>query len=680
MSGIKLVEADGIVFAQTENGIAKSLEKDLVFAFEHLKSDFKDSQGKPLRDLNLDDFPISLSASGPASIPIGQEAWTISGGAKASINLLSGDDARDFLNGLHLAPPVTSDLVSFTLSADVETGPVVTTGDLCFGLKAGSQVSIANYSTVADSTPFLQASQKAIDGLTIPRNLDDLASMQMGDICSIEGKGVLKFTAAFKYNVLTNPLATAPLDFVSQSLNIYTQSGPTVSVAVEHSNTHRLTIAALGEKMLQVGASLAADAEIAEGLDFALGVSAGVGSFDALTFVVEQITPGASRELAKIRQSLPPDAQSDLTGQIRDVLQNAMNTGIQASLHDALSKSKETNRLFNYEVDLGSLNDAGKSAVQAALRGDFMQLTNPGTPLTGIRELDTITTTTLAAKHELTIHLLGILNFSDVGSFVQKSKAGLNPQTGEVVLTSTEIKVVENNIDSDRLREALLRSAMITTAAASSPQSPNFTYKMVFFDRKAHPSSSDLRQFSNALQAVGAQLRPGPVETKAASIYLSLHLNKDLSLAVFKDRTTDDFVRAGQQALRTVLSGDDSALKRIGLAGIEMPFWKEVRDGGARDNVARLLASRGITDPVAPTDFYSIDWWAEAMGKVSQAIARQQPLRNAEEAALKLSQGGFDMPWALLATYYLLEPRASVDSKFTMPGVGTSAATSASSS
>jgi hypothetical protein len=357
-----------------------------------------------------------------------------------------------------------------------------------------------------------------------------------------------------------------------------------------------------------------------------------------------------------------------LSDQIRGVLQGAMKSGIQASLQDALTKSKETNRLFNYEVDLGSLDDSGKQAVHAALRGDFTHLTKPGSQLAGIREIDALTTTTLSTKHELTIHLLGILNFSDVSSFLQRAKAGLNPLTGEVVLTSTDIKVVENNIEPDRLREVLLRSAMITTAAASSPQSPDFTYRMVFFDRKAHPSSSDLRQFSNVLESVGAQEGASLAQTGAASIYLSLNLNKELSLGLFRNRTVDDFVRAGQRALKTILTGDDSATKRLRLAEIDVAFWKEVSAQGSRDNVLRLLATRGISDPASPTDFFSIDWWAQAMGQVSDAIARQKPLREAEEGALKLSQGGFDIPWALLATYYLLEPQARVDAKFSMAG------------
>ncbi|MGC2660023.1 MAG: hypothetical protein WA324_18855 [Bryobacteraceae bacterium] len=665
MSGIKLVDQNGSTIAEAKAGVTEILDKDLIFAFDHIDSDFKAAQNKPLKDLSPDTFPMELSASGPGSFPIGQETWTISGGARASVELLNGDGAREFLSAIRPVPSPSSDLVAFTIAAKLESGPSIGAGAVTFGLTAGAEVSVTNYSAAAETTPLQEAVQKAIFGLTIPRTLPDLTAMPEGDICCLEGKGILKFTASFAYSILNNSLASAPLDFISQSLNIKAQSGATISATVEHDDTHRLTIAALGGNKIRLGATLGTKAEVETGLDFSVGVSAGVASFDALTFVVEHVTPEAVGELTKIRQSLPADAQSDLSGQMRDVLQSAMRSGIQASVHEALIRSKETNRLFNYEINLDSLDDEGKKVVLAALRGDFTGLTNPSSQLAGVREIDTITTTTLTAKHELTIHLLGILNFSDVSSFVQKTKVGLNPLTGDVVLTSTDIKIVENNVDSDRLREALLRSAMITTAAASSPRSPDFTFKMVFYDRKARPSPHDLREFSNVLQALGTPTNQGSGQTGAAAIYLSLNLDRTLSLAVFRGRTSTDFIRAGQRALKTVLAGDDSAIARLGLADIDVDFWKEVSDQGSRDNVLRLLRSRGITDPASATDFYSIDWWAKAMAKVSDAIARQQPLREAEKKALEMSQGGFDMPWALLATFYLLEAQVKVDTRFT---------------
>jgi hypothetical protein len=55
------------------------------------------------------------------------------------------------------------------------------------------------------------------------------------------------------------------------------------------------------------------------------------------------------------------------------------------------------------------------------------------------------------------------------------------------------------------------------------------------------------------------------------------------------------------------------------------------------------------------------------MSKVATALANKQPLMDAEKDALKKSEGGFDSPWALLATR-LLAGSPPVASKLTFSG------------
>jgi hypothetical protein len=111
---------------------------------------------------------------------------------------------------------------------------------------------------------------------------------------------------------------------------------------------------------------------------------------------------------------------------------------------------------------------------------------------------------------------------------------------------------------------------MITTAADSSPKNPDFEFRMVFFLKKARIKSSDLRQMYNSLRFVSS---PHAEEAKAllarpsldgpdAFLYLSLTLDKNLSIAISKDprtggpRGTDDFVRARQKAMAAILADD----------------------------------------------------------------------------------------------------------------------------
>lgn len=649
------------------------LEVGLVFIFSNLNSEFKQGQAKPISQIDATSFPLALSANAPGgSFALSDAILNVQGGGAASLDLMTGDKKKDFLQALHLddAP----DLMSFAFTASLEGGPSGSVGDFSFGLTSGQQITVTAYSRVAATDRLSDAVKKTISCLTLPHDLDDLQSMPEGDFCRLEGKGSLKFTACVQYSFLNSALANEPLDFVSASLSVKAQSGPKLQVTVEHSDTHQLTIASLGGNKVRLGASLTAESDIQGSFDFSIGVSANIGSEDALAFLLQHISPSPDKDLQQISDALPADARSDLSGQIKNVLQGAMTGGTAASLQDALERSRRRNHLFVYDVDLAALDAVSKPAVQAALRGDFTEITANGANLAGIIEVDSLSTLTLTTTHTLTLHLIGILNCSDVTTFVQKLKPALNAETGDVVLTSSEIQITENNIDSDHLREVLLRSAMITTAAASSPKSPNFVFKMIFFCANARPSASELQQFFNVLQAISSPdadkakelMNRTSTPVREAGIYLSLNLNKELSLVVFRNRNSDDYVIAGQNALRTILAEDKASANRLRLCSLSIDFWKKLREKGNRQDTLELLASQGITDQASVVDFFAIDWWAQAMGKVASALAKQQSLKDAEQDALKKSEGGFNIPWALLAVRQLAGS-PEVDSKFTVP-------------
>jgi hypothetical protein len=660
MPFIKLTDNASLEISST--GSPAHLATGLEFLFRTLKSDFRDALTKTIGDLDPGDFPLLLAANIPGSFAVSAATLSVKGGGSASIDLLTRDKIQDFLKGLKLDNSFAPGLVSFAFAASLEGGPSGTVGDFSLGLTYGQEISVEDYVPAATTDRFMDATQRAISGVVLPHALDDLLSLPKGHVCRIEGKGSLKFKASVQYSVFTNTLATLPLSSISPTLSVQAQSGPKFQVTVEHTDTHQLTIAALGNSKVRLSVSLSKESDIEESVDVSIGVEAQIGTRDALPFLLEHISQSPERELEGIRAALSGGEQSDLSGQIKKVLTDAMQSGIEATVHDALKKSKERKYVFIYDADLNALDSTSTAALQAALKGDFTQITASGSTLAGIQEVDTVDTLTLTATHTLTIHLLGILNFSDVNSFVKRSKIALNGDTGEVVLDATDIKITENRIDTDHLREVLARSSIITTAAVSSPQIPNFTFKSVFFLKKANVNSSDLRQFLNVLQSVSspdaaqaeALLVAPPSSVHDVVVYLSLALDKDSSLSIFKNRTSDDFVIAGQNAMKTILSGDPDSAGRLPLFSLDLDFWNTLRrDGGTRQNVLALLATKGITNLASPTDFFSIDWWAQAMGKVADALAHGQPLMNAEKSALEDSNGGFDVPWALLATRLL---------------------------
>jgi len=682
MPFIKLTDNASLEIVST--GSPAHLESGLEFLFRNLKPEFKEVQDKTIGELDAGDFPLALSASIPGSFAVSAATLNVKGGEAASLDLLTREKLQGFLKSLKLENSFAPGLISFAFTTTLEGGPSGTVGDFSFGLTYGQEISVAGYVPAATTDRLIDATQKAISGVTLPHAIDDLRSLPEGHVCRIKGKGSLKFQASVQYSIFTNTLATAPLTAISNTLSVTAQSGPMFQVTVEHTDTHQLTIAALGNNKVRLSVSLAAESGVEESLDVSIGVSANIGTRDALPFLIEHLSPSPEKELQELRASFSPGEETELSDKIKTVFEGAMKGGITATLHDALKQSKERNYLFVYEADLSALDATSTAALAAALKGDFTAITATGPVLAGIREVDSISTLTLTATHTLTIHLLGILNFSDVSSFVKKSKIGLSSDTGDVVLTASDIKFSENSIDPDHLREVLARSSVITTAALSSPQIPDFTFKTVFFLRKANVSSSDLRQFSNVLKSVsspdGAQaqaLLSGPASSvHDVGIYLSLDLDKGRSLSIFKNRTDDDFVMAGQNAMKTILSGDPDSADRLPLFSLDLDFWRTLReDGGTRQNVATLLETKGIVNQASPTDFFSIDWWAQAMGKVADALANGQPLMDAEKSALADSNGGFDVPWALLAAR-LLAGSPPVASHFTYSSAKTLAAKS----
>lgn len=638
-------------------GLTHYLQNGLVFTFDKISPDFK--QAERIADLDARNFPVSLSADIPGTFAVSSAVLNVQGGGEASIDVLKDDKKQGFAKSLDLDPATLRPLVCFEVGAELQSGPSGTLGDFSFGLLSGAQVHISNYCPVAMTDLLVDATRKAMSGLTLPHDLDDLRALPEGNFCRLEGKANLKFTASVQYKLLNNALAAAPVEILSQSLKLKAESGPKFQVTVEHSNSHQLTIAAQGNNKLRISVSLTADSDIEESFDFSVGVSGNVGSQDALQLLVEQFSSTSDKDLQQIRAFLTQQEQSDLSVQIKTVLQGATKGGISVSLHDALKQSKERNYLFIYDIDLHALDAISAAALTAALKGDFTQIT-AGAELAGIQEVQSFSTLTLTNTHTLNIHLLGILNFSDVSTFMKKVKVGLNPDTNDIVLAATDIKIVQNTIDPDHLRTVLTKSAMITTGAASSPGSADFTFKMVFFLKKADVNNSDLRQIANALGAVSSPAQQSAEDLLHTStskrpdvlFYLSLDLNKGLSNAIFNSRSSDDFVKAGQTALAAILAGDPDSASRVPLLSLDLGTWKTIRaDGGSAANIRRLLEERGISNQASVTDFLSIDWWAQAMGNMAAALAAGTPLTNAEKSVLATSQGGFDVPWALLATH-----------------------------
>lgn len=668
MPAITLTDNSDLTFTAA-NAAPGRLQTGLEFLFRTLDPAFKKAQNNTIGDLDGDKFPLALSANPGGSFDVATATLNVQAGGSASLDLFTHAKLDEFLKCLefdtHSAQaadsPFAAGLMSFGFAATLGGGPVGSVGDFCFGLTSGEEVSVTNYVPVAPTDIFKDAAEKTLSAIMLPHGLDDLRSLPRGNVCRLEGKSSLKFVASVQYGILNNPLATVPLPYV-KSISAMAKSGAKFQVSVEHSHSHRLTIASLGNGKVRLAASLSKESTTGESIDFSIGLATSVESFDPLALIMKSLSPSPEKDLAAIKADLGEGEQNNLSLQIKTAVQGAIQSGVTATLCEALEQSLDRDYLFIYEADLNALDAAGSAALQSALKGDFTQLTTAGSSLTGIKELDTISTLTEKKTNSLTIHLLGILNFNNVSSFVQKSQVAANSETSEIVLSATKINVTENNIDKDHLREVLARSSMITIAAACSPESTaTFTFDMVFFLKKAHVSTSDLRWVSNVLSAVSSSDAANAQALQAGSssavqdalLYLSLDMDKNLSRSIFSGHTYDDFVRAGQSAMKTILSGDPANANRLILFSVDLPFWKQLSSDGSAQNILTRLNTIGITEQASVVDFLSVDWWAQAMAAMALALSKNESSLEAQKRVLVGDNGGFNIPWALLATRLL---------------------------
>jgi hypothetical protein len=519
------------------------------------------------------------------------------------------------------------------------------------------------------------AIQRAIAALTIPHDLKDLRSLPPNSACQIDASSSLKFTASVTYNFLNDPLATTSIANLP-SIAVKATAGATLEGTVTHTSDHTVTIAKLPNGRLHLSVCLKKIDDFETSLTVSAGVTAKVGGQDALAFLLDRISPNATEEIKKIQADMPAGQYERLSGDIKAAIEASLCSSLQVSLKAALDDSNTNARVFLYEIDLDALDGDSTAALQSALTGDFTTITRPGAELAGIRELDSALTVTSRIQHSLTLHLLGIFNWGSTSTFVQKSKVDYTKDTHEIVLSDEAIEVVTNNLDSEKLREVVLKGITLTLPASANTPDAATPINMVFFDRQAAANRSTMRQFVNVLNAVSAPSAAGAASLfnqnlnnyGTSSLYLGLNLTPPQCRRLFIDpsgRPYDWTAYLGHacRAEAAILASDDTNADRLTLFTAGVEFWKKLETAGARDNRIRLLADQGIR-PNALVDVLTLLWWSSAMEKYAKALAAGQSLVGVGKEVVRDATGGFNEPWLVLATWEMLRNPA-IQSIFT---------------
>jgi hypothetical protein len=631
---------------------------------------------KKVGDLDPTAFPIAVSATGDGTFGVEGTSLEVKLGASASVGLLTGASAADFCSALQwTAKPAATSLVSFGLKGTLSTGDTATVGDFCFGITKAATVALTSFCPAAGTDTFVAAVERTIAALTIPHDLNDLKSLPVNAACQIEASSSLKFTASVTYNILNDPLATTSISNLP-TIAINATAGATVEGTATHTSDHTITIAKLPNGLIHLCVNLARTDDFETSLTVSAGITADVGSQDALAFLLDKISPDSTAELKKIQADMPAAQIQQLSGDIKAAIDAALASSLQASLKASLDNSQSNSRVFLYEIDLAALDGKGTAAVQSALTGNFTTITSPKAALAGIRELDSALTVTSSVKHGLALHLLGIFNWGSTSAFVEKSKVDYTKDTHEIVLSDEAIEVVGNNLDSEKLRKVVLKGITLTLPASANTPAAATPINIVFFDRQASTNRSTMRQFVNVLAETGAPnaagaaslLKQNVKKYGAASLYLGLNLNPQQCRQLFIDTSGQPYswttylsYACGAEA--TILAGDDANADRLKLFTLGTPFWEQLRNAGAAPNKVKLLTDQGIRQG-ALEDVITLIWWSSDMEKYAKALAAGQSLVGAGTELVTNSRSGSDEPWLALAIWKMLQ-KPAIEGVFT---------------
>jgi hypothetical protein len=311
---------------------------------------------------------------------------------------------------------------------------------------------------------------------------------------------------------------------------------------------------------------------------------------------------------------------------------------------------------------------------------------------TGIRETQSLLTTTRKQGHSLKLNILGIYNFASVSDLTLKGTMLSDPSSGEIVITDSATAnrvsgAVNFLADSDKLRKALAQSFLITTAYRCSgliAHAPSLKVSYWHFDEHAktdHPAMAAnldvIRNMGLISTAQEQQCLTYAQDFGRSTFYLSTAYDDALSQGLFlrsdgQPRELDEYEKIGRKGLELLIQpgGEDNYRLR---ALQDESVWQQVKEtGGTLVNLAQVFPdlSPDSQIPIVAGDYVLIEWWATTMADMAQTLSSarrffsQDPPPATDSPAFKNVQSDlwhkmadvsrnthdrFSDPWGLLA-------------------------------
>ncbi len=431
MSSIQLTDNFGFSLKATNGAdnanFFKRLLADAQFVFD--VANVKAAETLPLGADPGPTLPFTLTAKGSAAIGAnGVASLKIDGTCTAKLSKTAGDELAEALNLFDAELPdgtdtKTAGYLSFETSAQLNVGVSGTVNEFTFGMTEGKTVTLSNsrFYPQLVSTKLADATRELLTDFVIPAELSDLQFLPVENICSISGKGSLKFEACVGYQFFANPLTSIDIP-VAGALAVNACGNASVDLAVTISSGFKISVLKNGQHTVRLAVARSHDTDVDAGFKVNPQITATVNGKDRLPMLLSAISPNADREIQQMNAKLSDDE--------RDAIEGALNCAIQTNFELALQGDAENlfgrEILFLYELDLNALSERGKAALESALKGDFTGL-GGATQQDGVTEVHSVFAKTKTSTFRLSVHLLNVFQAGSVSSMISKETVKATP-------------------------------------------------------------------------------------------------------------------------------------------------------------------------------------------------------------------------------------------------------------
>ncbi len=585
-------------------------------------------------------FVSGLSFDKDISAGPGGTAISISSGAHGSLELIQHTPAVVNLPGilagkLTIAPDTC--FVAFGIDASAGIAVGSDSGALQFGIGPGETIEIRNYQSfpLHQKIPLLDAVRETISRFTVPFCCDDLSSLPEGCVATVTGSGSLKLSGTANLLAVTNPLASASLPAPLPTLSVTAGGTMQIGATVEVRCKYQICARSIAPGRVELGWYRDNGTEFDINATVSEGVSAGFGSTDLFSSIIGVVSSSAAADLGQLQKAnLPPNEIAS----IQSAVKSAVNRKLEIALSSQIGAAESGSAMFLFEIDLAVLAPSSRQAVDQALRGDLSALHAGALP--GIALSQSVWEKTRSGHIQLTVNLLGILNFGAISTLASSGAVLAEPATGALVVTdkATANRVrstaVNFGADTEKLRHVMAESFLITAVYQGLQRqvgAPTLTCYHDFFQLQQNTTPARMAQELHIGSALGlfapADAVPpaGIADFGCTMVRAAVTYDAPSAEALFlapggQPRAANVYENLGRSAILLLVSDHDADAVRRRPA-LDDGLWTQMKSLG-QAGFAGLFA--GVAAPLLgaiTADYTAIVWWAEAMAGAGKMLA-----------------------------------------------------------